>query len=146
MYHFQRQIIEEAKKYNKPPLDGSTEAAMANLDDVDLMEGSTQQEEAATIVANNPINKGTEDINKRTAEMLKKYRVPPSFISDYGKLRKKKEMLPGSRIMWSRDDRDLDVIPAKDIQTFQKDGWVIIEGVMSMGNDDFVIARNFLTE
>lgn len=134
MYHFQRLIIEEAKKYPKPVvLDGSADKAMKGLDEVDLSEG------AATIVANNPINQGVEQQNKRTAEMLRKYQVPPSFISNYGSLRKKKNMLPGSRIMWSKDDRDLDVIPAKDIQQFQKDGWVIIEGVMTIDNRNYLI-------
>lgn len=141
MYHFQRLIIEEAKKYPKPAvLDGSAQEAMANLEPVDLADGSTVDEAAATIVANNPVNQGVEDLNKRTAEMLKKYRVPPSFITNYGTLRKRKNMLPGARIMWSKDDRDLDVIPAKDIQKFEKDGWVIIEGVMTLGDADYLIA------
>ena len=141
MYHFQRLIIEEDKKYPKPVvLDGDSKKAMDNLEPVDLAESASVDEAAATIVANNPINQGVQDQNKRTAEMLRKYQVPPSFISNYGSLRKKKNMLPGSRIMWSKDDRDLDVIPAKDIQQFQKDGWVIIEGVMTIDNRNYLIA------
>lgn len=140
MYHYQRLIRDEAKKYSKPPLDGTSKTAIANLDSVDLADGvSINEASAAYIVANNPINQGVEDLNKRTAEMLKKYQVPPSFISNYGSLRKKKNMLPGARIMWSKDDRDLDVIPAKDIQQFQKDGWVIIEGVMTLNEQDYLI-------
>jgi len=226
MYHFQRQIIEEAKKYSKPPLNGSTEAAMANLEPVDLLDGSQITEEmkpavgqefdvggsktdvgpkkmfyiaprkgtskmtlwydpkepfaigdynsfdvalkaalgrgkagkvlalgkkiaeeteldetAATVVAHQRQSIGKEEQNKRTAEMLRKYRVPPSYITNFGNLRKRKASMPGSRIMWGADDRDLDVIPAKDIQSFQKDGWVIIEGVMTLGEDDFLIVR-----
>ena len=98
-------------------------------------------EDAATIVAHQSISKGTEELNKRTAENLRKFRVPPSFISNYGTLRKRKNTLPGSHIMWGKDDRDLDVIPAKDIQNYLKDGWVIIEGTMVMGDDTFLIIR-----
>jgi hypothetical protein len=101
---------------------------------------------STTIVGYDRQSHGKEDLNKRTAENLRKYRVPPSFITNYGTLRKRKESLPGARIMWSKDDRDLDVIPAKDIQRMEADGWVIIEGVMSMGDDDFVIFRESLTE
>lgn len=140
MYHFQRLIVEEAKKYPKPVvLDGDSKKAMDNLELVDLAESASVDEAAATIVANNPINQGVQELNKRTAEMLKKYQVPPSFITNYGSLRKKKNMLPGARIMWSKDDRDLDVIPAKDIEKFQKDGWVIIEGVMTLRDADYLI-------
>ena len=226
MYHFQRQIIEEAKKYSKPPLDGSAEAAIANLEPVDLMDGSQLTEEtkpsvgqefdvggsktdfgpkkmfyisprkgtnkmtlwynpkepfaigdynsfddalkaalskgkagkvlalgkkiaeeteldetATTVVAHQRKSVGQEELNKRTAENLRKFRVPPSFIDNYGTLRRRKNSLPGSRIMWGKDDRDLDVIPAKDVESYMKDGWVIIEGVMTMGDDDFIIIR-----
>ena len=142
MYHFQRQILKEAEKYRKEVLDGTADKAMDNLESVDVVSegGMIDEASSTTIVGYDRQSHGKEDLNKRTAENLRKYRVPPSFITNYGTLRKRKESLPGARIMWSKDDRDLDVIPAKDIQKMEADGWVIIEGVMSMGDDDFVIA------
>ena len=142
MYHFQRLIVEEAKKYPKPPvLNGSAREAMASLTDVDLNEGSPIEKSTHTsIVGHDPVSQGVDELNKRAKETLKKYQVPPSFTSDYGKLRNRKDKDPGSRIMWSKDDRDLDVIPAKDVQKFEKDGWVIIEGVMIIDNRNYLIA------
>jgi hypothetical protein len=55
------------------------------------------------------------------------HKVPMAFVKQYPSLKKKKEASPGSKIMWSKDDNDLDVIAAKDVQSYMKDGWVIIE-------------------
>ena len=62
---------------------------------------------------------------------LVNYKVPMFLVKQYPALKKKKESMPGSRIMWSHTsgDNDLDVIPAKEIDSYLKDGWVIIEQV-----------------
>jgi hypothetical protein len=93
-------------------LDGTADKAMDNLEWVDLISegGAIDEASSTTIVGYDRQSHGKEDLNKRTAENLRKYRVPPSFITNYGTLRKRKESLPGARIMWSKDDRDLDVI------------------------------------
>jgi len=61
------------------------------------------------------------------AARLVNYKVPMTFVKQYPLLKKKKDALPGSKIMWSKDDNDLDVIAAKDVDSYTKDGWVIIE-------------------
>lgn len=55
------------------------------------------------------------------------HKVPMTFVKQYPLLKKKKDASPGSKIMWSKDDNDLDVIAAKDVASYTKDGWVIIE-------------------
>lgn len=55
------------------------------------------------------------------------HKVPMTFIKQYPMLKKKKDASPGSKIMWSADDNDLDLILAKDVASYAKDGWVIIE-------------------
>jgi hypothetical protein len=60
---------------------------------------------------------------------LMHHKVPMFFVKQFSGLRKKKDGMPGSRIMWSKDDQDLDVIAAKDVQSYIKSGWVIIETV-----------------
>jgi hypothetical protein len=63
------------------------------------------------------------------AARLVNYKVPMTFVKQYPLLKKKKESMPGSKIMWSHTsgDRDLDVIPANEVDSYLKSGWVIIE-------------------
>jgi hypothetical protein len=94
-------------------------------------------EASAFVVANQP-KTGSVDKDKETKERLLKYRVPMSFIANFKNLRKKKESMPGSRIMWSKDDQDLDVIPAKDVEIYMsRYGWVMIESIEEQGNEAF---------
>jgi len=60
---------------------------------------------------------------------LVNYKVPMFLVKQYPALKKKKDSMPGSRIMWSHTsgDNDLDVISAKEVDSYLKDGWVIIE-------------------
>ena len=65
--------------------------------------------------------------NSAVVARLVTHKVPMSFIKQYPMLKKKKDASPGSKIMWSADDNDLDIILAKDVASYAKDGWVIIE-------------------
>ena len=70
----------------------------------------------------------TKTVNPTVARLMH-YKVPMFFVKQFSGLRKKKQGMPGSRIMWGKDDQDLDVIAAKDVQSYIKSGWVIIETV-----------------
>lgn len=65
--------------------------------------------------------------NSAVVARLVTHKVPMTFIKQYPMLKKKKDASPGSKIMWSADDNDLDLILAKDVASYAKDGWVIIE-------------------
>lgn len=65
--------------------------------------------------------------NSAVVARLVTHKVPMSFIKQYPMLKKKKDASTGSKIMWSADDNDLDLILAKDVASYAKDGWVIIE-------------------
>jgi len=87
-------------------------------------------DEAATVVQANAPKTGVIDQTREIRDRIFKYRIPLNFIKQYPELRKKKASMAGSRIMWSKDDQDLDVIPAKDVETYMhKYGWVIIESI-----------------
>ena len=60
---------------------------------------------------------------------LVNYKVPMHMVRQYPILKKKKDSMPGSKIMWSHTsgDNDLDVIAAKDVEGYMRAGWVIIE-------------------
>jgi hypothetical protein len=69
---------------------------------------------------------------------LVNYKVPMFLVKQYPALKKKKDSMPGSRIMWSHTsgDNDLDVISAKEVDSYLKDGWVIIE---QLGNGEWQV-------
>lgn len=116
-------VVDWLNKYHKNLVE---ETDMKNID-----------EASAFVVANQP-KTGSVDKDKETKERLLKYRVPMSFIANFKELRKKKETMPGSRIMWSKDDQDLDVIPAKDVEIYMsRYGWVMIESVEEQGSEAF---------
>ena len=101
------------------------------------VEEDTETVEEEFVVASAP-KTGVIDKNKETKDRLLKYRVPMTFVSGFSQLRKKKASMAGSRIMWSKDDQDLDVIPANEVDTYMtKYGWVIIEGVEEIDGEAF---------
>lgn len=142
MYEFQRRIINEAAKYQKDenaydPIRDGWEGMEGSTSSSDDQEAKPIAEAGAVIQAGTP-KTGVVDQNKETKDRLVKYRVPMSFIANFKELRKKKATLPGSHIMWSKDDQDLDVIPAKDVETFMhKYGWVIIESIEEQSDEGF---------
>lgn len=72
---------------------------------------------------------GQAKVVNPTVARIMQHKVPVFFVQQFATLRKRMKTQPGSRIMWSKDDQDLDVIPAKDVQGYIKSGWVIIENV-----------------
>ena len=94
-------------------------------------------ETAITVQANAP-KTGVIDQTREIRDRIFKYRIPLNFVKNYPALRKKKASMSGSLIMWSKDDQDLDVIPAKDVETYMhKYGWVIIESIERHGDEAF---------
>ena len=94
--------------------------------------------EAAAVVQANAPKTGVADQTREIRDRIFKYRIPLNFVKQYPALRKKKNSMPGSHIMWSKDDQDLDVIAAKDVETYMhKYGWVIIENMEIEGSEAF---------
>lgn len=99
----------------------------ARLEDVAMVASEyrgteTMREAMATATAQAKV------VNPTVARIMQ-HKVPMFFVQQFATLRKRMKTQPGSRIMWSKDDQDLDVIPAKDVQGYIKSGWVIIENV-----------------
>jgi len=87
------------------------------------------------------LTRKTQVVPQKTAKVqsgmdrnpLIRYGVPYTLAVNFPYLKQKVAKMPaGSKIMYGKEDGDLDAIPANQVDSYKKDGWVVIESIVDL--------------
>jgi hypothetical protein len=87
------------------------------------------------------LTRKTQVVPQKTAKVqsgmdrnpLIRYGVPYTLAVNFPYLKQKVAKMPaGSKIMYGKEDGDLDAIPANEVDSYKRDGWVVIESIVDL--------------
>lgn len=87
------------------------------------------------------LTRKTQVVQQKTAPVqsgmnrnpLIRYGVPYTLAVNFPYLKQKLAKMPaGSKIMYGKEDGDLDTIPANEVQKYKSYGWVVIESIVDL--------------